>query len=74
MATTRVVLLTGDTTITTKDGSLSTTGEGKFAGVYTVVGGTDQWAEYIGKSTATGSFVPTAGGEGTWSGLTCATP
>jgi hypothetical protein len=77
--TTGVVFLTGDTTLTTDGGllltkdaiSLSTTGNGEFGEVDTIVGGTGKWQGYTGKFTATGTFINGAGG-GTYNGEVCA--
>ena len=77
--TTGVVFLTGDTTLTTDGGvllrkdaiSLSTTGNGEFGEVDTIIGGTGSWQGYIGKFTATGTFINGAGA-GTYSGEVCA--
>jgi hypothetical protein len=56
----------------TKDAiSLDTAGNGEFAEVDTIVGGTGLWAGYTGKLTATGTFAD-GSGEGTYSGLACA--
>lgn len=77
--TTGVVFLTGDTILTTTNGtlltkdaiSLATTGDGEFGEVDTIMGGTGQWLGYTGKFTATGTFA-NGSGEGTYSGLVCA--
>lgn len=77
--TTGVVFLTGDTTLTTDGGvlltkdaiSLSTTGNGEFGEVDTIVGGTGSWQGYTGKFTATGTFI-SGMGAGTYSGEVCA--
>jgi hypothetical protein len=61
---TGVVVLTGDNAIHTKDGDLltkdaivlATTGDGEFAEVDTVVGGTGAYEGASGKFTATGTF------------------
>jgi len=66
---TGVVVLTGDNTIHTKDGDLltkdaivlATTGDGEFAEVDTVVGGTGLYEGASGKFTATGTFANGAG-------------
>jgi hypothetical protein len=76
--TTGVVFLTGDTIITTNDGtlftkdaiSLATTGNGEFGEVDTIIGGTGGWLGYTGKITATGTFA-NGSGEGTYGGLVC---
>lgn len=76
--TTGVVFLTGDATLTTNGGvlltkdaiSLSTTGNGEFGEVDTIVGGTGQWAGYVGKFTATGTFIG-GSGEATYAGEVC---
>src|SRR5262249_54553841 len=62
---TGVVVLTGDNTIHTKDGDLltkdaivlQTSGDGQFAEVDTVVGGTGEYAGATGFLNATGTFV-----------------
>lgn len=77
--TTGVVFLTGDTALTTKNGilltkdaiSLSTTGNGEFGEVDSIVGGTGEWAGYTGKFTATGTFI-NGSGDGIYSGEVCA--
>ena len=78
--TTGVVLLTGDTTITTSGGTLQTkdamalhtSGNGEFAEVDTILGGTGDWAGMTGTFTATGIFDLESGGAGTYSGEVCA--
>lgn len=77
--TTGAVFLTGDTTLTTKGGvlltkdaiSLSTTGNGEFGEVDTIVGGIGGWEGYAGIFTATGTFI-NGTGAGTYSGEVCA--
>lgn len=64
-----VVLLTGDNTFHTAQGDfytkdaivLATTGDGEFAEVDTVHGGTGAWAGATGTLTATGTFLNGAG-------------
>lgn len=76
--TTGVVLATGDNTITVKDGTiltkdaivLRTTGNGEFAEVDTIIGGTGAYAGASGALTATGTYGQ-AGGEGRYSGEVC---
>ena len=76
--TTGVVLLTGDTLLTTRDGTvltkaaiaLSTTGNGEFAGVDTLVSGSGAWAGNTGRFSATGTLVNGVG-TGTYSGEFC---
>lgn len=78
-ATTGVVFVTGDATFTTDSGtlftkdaiSLSTSGNGEFGEVISIVGGTGQWAGYTGKVTATGTF-SNGSGAGAYSGEVCA--
>ena len=75
---TSVVLLTGDNTIHLRDGDLytkdaivlATVGDGEFAEVDTVVGGTGAYAGATGTITATGVFANGAG-VGTADGLVC---
>lgn len=77
-ATTGVVLLTGDNlfhttggTFSTKDAIvLSTVGDGEFAEVDVVTGGTGEWAGATGVLTATGTFVNGIG-EGIIEGEVC---
>lgn len=73
-----VVFVTGDNTITTARGTLSTRdaivlqsgGAGHFTEVDTVVGGTGEWAGASGTLTAVGTFGP-AGGKGRYVGEIC---
>lgn len=75
---TAVVLLTGDNTFHTTGGDfftkdaivLSTVGNGEFAEVDTVIGGTGEWAGATGNLTATGTFVNGIG-EGIIEGEIC---
>jgi hypothetical protein len=77
--TTAVVLATGDNTIRAKDGTLltkdaialRTTGNGEFAEVDTIVGGTGIYAGASGVLTATGTFDFVAGGSGRYTGEVC---
>lgn len=77
-AATGTVLLTGDNTFHTTGGDfftkdaivLSTVGNGEFAEVDTVVGGTGEWAGATGNLTATGTFVNGIG-EGIIEGEIC---
>jgi hypothetical protein len=77
---TSVVFLTGDTTIATNSGNLltkdaialTTTSNGEFAEVDTIIGGTGDWADVTGRFTATGTFNITTGGAGIYSGEVCA--
>jgi hypothetical protein len=76
---TSVVLLTGDTAIQTRDGTLQskdaivlrTTGAGDFAEVDTVVAGTGALAGTTGVLRAQGTFTQEAGGEGEYVGELC---
>ncbi|HEU5103450.1 MAG TPA: hypothetical protein VFU22_30725 [Roseiflexaceae bacterium] len=76
--TTSVVLLTGDNTIQTGNGTLltkdaivlRTTGAGEFAEVDTIVGGTGEWAGASGQIIGSGTFTA-AGGEGEYHGEVC---
>ncbi|MCW5852137.1 MAG: hypothetical protein KIT87_18835 [Anaerolineae bacterium] len=76
--TTGVVFATGDNTIHTNKGdiltkdaiTLRTTGEGAFAEVDTVVGGTGEYAVASGVLTATGTFL-NGSGAGVYSGQVC---
>ncbi|MCW5852816.1 MAG: hypothetical protein KIT87_22280 [Anaerolineae bacterium] len=76
--TTGVVFATGDNTIQTDKGdiytkdaiTLRTTGEGAFAEVDTVVGGTGEYAGASGVLTATGMFL-NGSGAGVYSGQVC---
>lgn len=77
-AATSVVLLTGDNTIHLRHGDLytkdaivlATIGDGEFAEVDTVVGGTGIYAGATGTITATGVFANGVG-EGTAEGIVC---
>jgi hypothetical protein len=77
--TTAVVFLTGDTTITTKGGTLltkdaialRTTGVGEFSEVDVIVGGSGEWAGVTGTIQATGTFTAATGGSGSYSGEVC---
>jgi hypothetical protein len=77
--TTGVVLLTGDTTLTTKGGTLltkdaivlRTTGAGEFSEVDVIVGGTGEWAGATGTVQASGTFSAATGGNGSYSGEVC---
>lgn len=76
--TTSVILLTGDNRIETRNGALmtkdaivlQTTGDGDFAEVDTIVGGTGAWAGATGTLKAVGVF-GASGGEGTYVGQVC---
>jgi hypothetical protein len=76
--TTGVILLTGDNIIHTADGDLltkdaivlSTTGQGDFAEVDTVVGGTGVWAGATGVFRAQGAFANGVG-QGDYIGEIC---
>lgn len=76
--TTGVVFATGDNTIHTDKGdiftkdaiTLRTTGEGAFAEVDTVVGGSGEYADASGVLTATGTFL-NGSGAGVYSGQVC---
>ena len=76
--TTGVVFATGDNTIHTNKGdiltkdaiALRTTGEGAFAEVDTVVGGTGEYAGASGVLTATGTFL-NGSGSGVYIGQVC---
>jgi hypothetical protein len=58
--------------ILTKDAiSLSTTGDGEFGEVSSIVGGIGQWAGSMGKVIATGTFI-NGKGAGTSHGEVCA--
>ncbi|MDC5698931.1 hypothetical protein OO014_16890 [Intrasporangium calvum] len=78
-ATTGVVLATGDNTIAAKDGTittkdaivLQTTGQGMFAEIDTIVGGTGSYAGATGAITATGVFDGVNPGQGRYSGEIC---
>lgn len=75
---TSVVTLTGDNVIHLADGDLftrdaivlATTGNGEFAEVDTIVGGTGAYAGASGRFVATGFFGPD-GGEGVYHGEIC---
>lgn len=75
-----MVLLTGDNAIESAGGRvltkdaivLRTTGDGDFADVDTIVGGTGVWAGRTGVLRAQGSFTTAAGGEGRYAGEVCA--
>ena len=77
--TTAVVVLTGDATITTKAGALSTkdaivlrtTGAGDFAEVDTVTSGAGEWAGATGVLREQGTFTAQAGGSGEYVGQIC---
>ena len=77
--TTGVVLLTGDNLIQTSAGMLmtkdaivlKTTGAGDFAEVDTIISGTGEWAGASGVLRAQGTFTPTAGGQGNYTGEIC---
>ena len=79
-AATGVVLVTGDNTIDSGRGMLKTrdalllktTGEGDFAEVDTIVGGTMSWAGATGQLRAQGTFTPATGGGGSYTGEVCA--
>lgn len=72
-------LLTGDNAIHTRRGTLytedavvlRTVGEGEFAEVDTVVGGTGDFANATGVITAYGTYDAVTGGEGTYFGTIC---
>jgi hypothetical protein len=76
--TTGVIVLTGDNTIHTQDGDiftkdsvvLDTAGDGEFAEVDTIVGGTGAYAGASGYLTATGTFLNGAG-VGVYVGVVC---
>ena len=78
VATTGVFLLTGNNTITTATGTISTqdaivlktSGAGEFAEVDTVIGGTGAWANASGTITAEGYF-GSEGGAGVYMGEIC---
>ena len=75
---TGVVVLTGDNTIHTADGDLFTkdsvvfnlTGDGEFAEVDTIVGGTGEYLDASGYLQATGTFADGVG-VGTYVGKVC---
>ena len=77
--TTSVILLTGDNTLQTSGGTLTikdavllqTTGEGHFAEVDTVVGGSGEWAGATGTLRAQGTFA-NGSGTGDYVGEICA--
>ena len=74
-----MVLLTGDNRIETRRGVLSTkdsivlrtSGDGEFAEVDTIVGGTGALAGATGVFTATGSYSAAVGGSGVYEGELC---
>lgn len=76
--TTGVVIATGDNLITTAGGTLSTKdaivletiGDGNFAEVDTIAGGTGEWAGATGTLRATGTFL-NGSGEGAYEGEIC---
>ncbi len=78
--TTSVVLLTGDTVLQVRDGTLQSkdaivlrlTGAGDFAEVDTIVAGTGALVGTTGVLRADGTFTPTAGGGGNYVGELCA--
>jgi hypothetical protein len=75
-----VILLTGDSafqlnddTLSTKDAiTLKATGNGEFAEVDVITGGTGVFAGTTGTLTATGTFTADAGGSGSCTGDLCA--
>ena len=77
--TTSVALLTGNNTITTATGILmtkdaivlETSGNGDFAEVDTVTGGTGEWAGATGTIRANGLFTAANGGQGEYIGEIC---
>jgi hypothetical protein len=77
--TTSVALLTGNNMITTAHGTLmtkdaivlETVGNGDFAEVDTIVGGTGEWAGATGSIRAQGVFTAASGGEGDYVGDIC---
>jgi hypothetical protein len=77
---TGIVLVTGDNTIETRRGTLKTrdaivlktTGQGDFAEVDTIVGGSNAWAGATGQLRAEGTFTASAGGQGSYRGEVCA--
>lgn len=76
---TGAALLTGDNAIHTAGGTLytkdavvlRTTGQGEFAEVDTVVGGTGDFEHATGVIIAHGTYNPVSGGEGTYFGRIC---
>jgi hypothetical protein len=76
---TSVALLTGNNTITTAHGTLmtkdaivlETSGNGDFAEVDTVVGGSGEWAGATGSIRANGLFTQANGGQGDYVGEIC---
>ena len=50
---------------------LKTTGAGDFAEVDTIVGGAGEWVGVTGTLRAQGTFTPTAGGQGDYTGEIC---
>ena len=75
---TSVIFVTGDNTITTSGGTLSskdaivlqTAGAGLFTEVDTIIDGTGEWEDATGTLTASGVFGPD-GGEGRYVGEIC---
>jgi hypothetical protein len=76
---TGVVILTGDSVITTTRGllrtkdaaALQTTGAGDFGELITIVGGTGDWLGAAGTLRTQGTFTATDGGAGTYDGEVC---